>query len=442
MKSEIKKYYDLTTKSRNLYNEALKLIPGANTRGVVFYNPYPVYAVKGKGSHIWDIDGNERIDYMLNASVLLLGHSHPKVISAIVNQLENGTVLGTPTDLEIKLAEKIIEVVPCVEKIRFSVTGTEACMNIVRIARAATRKRKIILVGGYYHGTSDLFFSLSSEGILDEVKEGLILIPFNDVEKLDQAIKVNKDEVAAVMFEPVLGSGGGIPATKEFLKSSRDFTEEHDILLIFDEVQTGFRLALGGAQERLGVIPDLVTLGKGITGGLPGSAYGGHEDIMDEVCKYPDTGNSVQSRPMVPSGGTHNAHPLSMAAGLAHISELNKSVFSRIDRVGGMIRDGLQKVSEDLGISLKTTGIGSFFSMYFTDKPIKNNSDANYADPHLRWYFDISLLNRGIYLAPGHCSYTCAANSDNDVKVTLEAMEQALTGMKPLIKEILPKLIL
>jgi len=443
--SSVQKFLLSNPVSKKLYDRALSSMPSGNTRDVVFYRPYPLYAVRGKGSHIWDVDGNERIDYMLNASVLLLGHAHPKVVSAIKEQLENGTVLGTPTELEIRLAEKIVQMVPCAKKVKFVVTGSEACMNVLRVARAYTGKSKVIIFEGHFHGTADPTVSRSgtfhSQGILEDTYTKQIIVPFNDTQKVEKAIKENKDELAACILEPVLGSGGGIPGTTEFLKTCREMTERNNVLLVFDEVQTGFRLAAGGAQERFGIVPDLVALGKGVAGGMPGSAFGGREDIMDEVCSFPDSANPVRTGARVPLGGTFNAHPLAMAAGLAHLNELRKPVFDHIDKAAATIRDGFSRIASDLGMRLQMTGIGSFFHVYFTKYPIKNYQDTRYADPRLLWYLDVSLLNKGVYLSPAHCSYTCMPLSDEDVKHTLEAIEQSLMDMKPIVKEIAPDLI-
>jgi len=439
------KFRELNPTSKEVYDRAVKVMPSGNTRGVIFYRPYPAYARKGKGSRIWDLDGNERIDYCFNYSVLLLGHAHPKVMAAIKEQLECGTALGAPTELEVKLAEKIVEMVPCVEKVRFTVTGTEAVMNAIRVARAYTRKDKIVMFEGAYHGTSDSVVvkgaSYSSEGIPDGVAKDVIVIPFNDAQMVERTIKRFKDEIAAVIVEPVLGAGGGIPPRNNFLEVVRGVTEEHGALLIFDEIQTGFRLAPGGAQELFNVIPDIVTLGKGVTGGLPGAAIGGSEELMDEVCSFPDVSYPLTLRPRVPLSGTHNAHPLSMAAGLAQLNELKPPVYDHINKIGQDMRDELSKICRDLGIKAQITGIGSFFHIFFTKRPIVSYGDTKYADLRLLWYFDIDLLNRGVYLAPLHCCYVSAATSNDDVKQTLQAMEQALTNMKPLIREICPSLI-
>jgi glutamate-1-semialdehyde 2,1-aminomutase len=438
-------FFKSTVSSKKMYDRAMKSIPSGTTRGVVFYRPYPTYATKAKGSHIWDMDGNERIDYMLNASVLVLGHSHPKVINAIKQQLENGILMGAPTELEVQLAEKIIEMVPCVEKVRFAVTGTEACMNAIRIARAYTGKNKILMFKGYYHGTSDIVVSKGgayhSEGVPESASKHIIYLPFNLKEGLEDTIKENKNDLAAVMIEPVLGAGGGIPATKDFLEYCREVTYENDILLIFDEVQTGFRISAGGAQEKFGITPDLVALGKGVSGGLPGSAYGGIDEIIEKTCSFSDTASPIKTGQLVPAGGTHNAHPLAMASGLAHLNELKPEVFKRIDKTGESIRNGLKNLADDHKICLYPTGIGSMFHVYFSKKPINNYEDTIYSDPRLLWYFDISLLNNGVFLAPSHCSYTSAAHTDEDISKTLIAMENTLTEMKPIIKEITPSLI-
>ena len=443
--SEIGKFEKSTPKSKQLYDRAVKVMPGGNTRTVVFYPPYPAYAARGKGSHIWDVDGNERIDYCFNFSVLLLGHAHPKVMDAVKAQLENGSVLGAPTEAEVRLAEKVCEIVPAAERVRFVVTGTEATMNAIRVAKAYTKKPKIILFNGAYHGTSDPVVvegsSYTSEGIPQSVKEEVIMVPFNDAATFENTLKQYKNETAAVLVEPLQGSGGAIPPEKGFLETIREETEKHGVILIFDEVQTGFRLARGGGQELFKVIPDMVALGKGMTGGFPGGAVGGKREIMEKIYGFPDVSIPPASKPRVPLSGTFNAHPISMAAGLAHLNELKPEVYNHLNRMGQSMRDGFSKICRDLGIACQVTGLGSFFQMHFTKTPIRRHEDTKYADKRLLWYLDICLLNKGIYFAPCHTSYVSAVTTEKDVQTTLDAIQQVLTNAKPMIRDMAPGLM-
>lgn len=456
----INRYMESTKKSRELYDRAVKVMPGGNTRGVVFFRPYPAYAKRAKGSRIWDLDGNERIDYCFNYGPLILGHNHPEVIRAAKEQLECGTVFGAPTEKEIELAEKITKLVPSAEKVRFTASGTEAVINAFRVARAYTGKDKIAKFEGGFHGTSDAaWISLhpskdlagpvsspnavpDSDGIPEGVVKDMVIMQFNDTQATEAVIKRYKDELAAVIIEPIQIAGGGFPAKEEFLKVLREITERYSILLILDEVITGFRLAPAGGEEYFKVKPDMSIFGKIIGGGFPIGAFSGREDVMD-MCSFPECSFPEFRKPRVPSSGTWNAYPISLAAGLAQLNELKPKDYEHINKLGHNLRTGLTKLLSDLNIKGVTVGTGSIFHVFFTEeKEIARYRDTLSAEPRILRYFDLDLLNRGVYLAPEHACNISVATTDKDIEQTLKAMKQTLIAIKPIIREIAPNLII
>ena len=307
----------------------------------------PIYVERGKGSRVWDVDGNEYIDYLLSFGPLILGHSHPSIIAAIKEQIEKGTMFACANELEIKVSQKIKEHVPCANLVRFANSGSEVCHIIMRLARAYTGKSKIIKFEGHYHGwydgalinvhtaatalgsRLDPWKIRGSQGIPESVLNDIIIIPWNDLDLLNRIVSRHKDEVAAIITEPVLCNSGGIPPEDGYLKGMRELTEENDMLLLFDEIVTGFRLAMGGAQEYYGVVPDLAAFSKGFGGGVPVSAYAGREDIMEMIADE-----------RVYQAGTYNSNPLCLSACLATLTELEKNdeeAFRHLHRIGRRI---------------------------------------------------------------------------------------------------------
>lgn len=433
-------------------------MPGGNTRGVVFFKPYPAYAKRAEGSRIWDVDGNERIDYCFNYGPLILGHKHPKIIEAVMEQLDRGILFGAPTETEVKLAEKIVEQVPCADKVRLVVTGTEAIMNALRISRAYTGRKKIGKFEGGFHGTGELWISThpplnlagkekspnsipASEGMPEEEVKEVIVMPYNNEEVVSQTIKKNRDALAAIIVEPILGVGGAVPAKKSFLKMLREETERYGIVLIFDEVMTGFRLAPGGGQEYFGIKPDLCILGKIIGGGFPIGAFAGNKDMMD-LCAFPECSFPELIKPPVPSSGTFNAFPITMTVGLAQLNELNNDTYTHINNMGDLLRSSLIELMDDMNIKGIVTGEGSFFHVHFTDiEEIIDYRSSAKSDTNILRYFDMDQLNRGIYLAPAHVCFISAATTKDDIKQTLQSMEESLRSIKKIIYETSPNLI-
>lgn len=425
--SLIRDYEKKTPTSKRLYKRACKVFPSGSTRAPYYWKPHPTYIERAKGCRIWDVDGNEYIDYCNNMGPLILGHNHPKVVSAVQEQIESSFWEGGPSELEITLAEKVTESFPCAEQVQFCPSGTEACMNAVRILRAHTGKEKIAMFDGGYHGSSDSVFR--AKGIPEDLLKKVIYMPYNDPEAVEDIVKKHKNELAMVFAEAVLKD---ITPKEGFLKVLREITQENEVPLAFDEVVTGFRLAPGGVQERFGVVPDLVVLGKILGGGFPCGAVAASREIMNEYL-YPNTDGIEVRKPPIEHPGTFNDHKVTMAAGLATIKELTPGAYENLERIGKSIRNGLKKVCSDLGVEAQITGIGSIFHIYFTDKEVVDAKSAKNADPLLIRYYDLNLLLRGINLAKAHCSYCSVPMTDTDARDTLEAMEQTLISMKPMI---------
>lgn len=435
----IEHYYEGSRKSREVHERARKVMPSGISRGVLYFKPYPTYAEKGLGSHIWDVDGNERIDYCLNYTVLLLGHSHPKVREAIKSQLDNGTALGAPTELEVSLAERISRRVSYAEKVVFAPSGTEAVMYAIRAARAFTGKSKIGVFEGAYHGTYDSVYS-RSRGITPAASSDVIFLPFNDPDKVKQILQPHKQNLAAIIVEPVMGSNGPIVPQNGFLPRLREIADEMECLLISDEIITGFRLDYGGTGKVFGFEPDMVTFGKIVGGGLPASAVCGKTEVMS-VFDFPNTSSLEPGEPAVPHAGTFVAHPLAMAAGIASLDELRPEAYDRLNTSGDEIMSGLRKLSAELGITYQVSGFGSLFHIFFTDKEITSFEDAKGADTNLIRHLDLGLLNRGVYFSPGHLCSLAAVTTKQDIDTTLDAVADTLLEMKPAIKELAPSLV-
>ena len=441
-------YMNKTRESRKIWEAAKKRLPSGSSRTSVFYAPYPCYAHEAFGSKIVDVDQNERIDYCYNFTSLILGHRHPGVVKAVTDQMERGTVFGAPTELEVKHATVIQERMPSLEKVRYTVTGTEACMFALRLARAYSHRKKIAKFEGGYHGTSDpasvsvhphlsdmrtddLVAMSETAGISPGTLENTIMLPFNNFEKTEAIVRKNKQDLACVIVEPVMR---GIPPAPDFLQSLRELTDKLGIVLIFDEVITGFRVSAGGAQEKYGVRPDLTTLGKVIGGGFPVGAIGGRDDVMS-LMAHQNTEFLPYSAPKVPHAGTFNAHPITLAAGIATLKELTRENYAKLDQSGQDIRQGFAKIISDLDIKAQVTGVGSFFDVTFADRMITDYRSAHAGDQLLRRCLDLDLLNRGVFLPSQHFACTSVATSREDVEVTLGVAYESLCTLLPIIRE-------
>jgi glutamate-1-semialdehyde 2,1-aminomutase len=416
-------------KSNKLFNKAKNLLPGGVSSPVRAISPYPFYTKSASGSKLTDIDENTYIDYCMGYGPLILGHNHPAVKAAITNQLDNGWLYGTPTEMEVDLAQRISLNYLSINMVRFVSTGTEATMGAIRAARGYTGKTKIIKIEGGFHGAHDAVLvkagsgattqgAPDSLGIPRDVTKHTLQVPFNDTEAMVQAMDSYSGEVAAVIMEPVMGNIGPILPKEGYLEEVRALTKENDIVLIFDEVITGFRLAMGGAQEYYDVTPDMTTIGKILGGGLPIGAIGGKKEIMEQISP---AGKVYQA-------GTFNGHPLSLAAALATLDVLEKEkVHDNVNQMGDSLRAWLRDSVNDLGLDYNVSGVGSMFKIFFGPSPA-NYQEALKCDK--QGYFDFfhRMLDSGVFLPPSQfeTNFLSAAHTEEDLNKTLEAYEENL----------------
>ncbi len=418
-----------TEKSRRLFDEAKQLLPGGVSSPVRAIKPYPFFTNKANGSRLWDIDGNEYIDYVMGYGPLLLGHNHPAIREAVIKQLADGWLYGTPGELEVDLAKEIISIFKSIEMVRFVSTGTEATMGALRAARGFTGKNKIIKMEGGFHGAHDAVLvkagsgattlgTPDSAGIPADVTKNTLQVPYNDIEAMTEAIETYKDDVAAVIMEPVLGNIGPIPPNDGYLEDVRSVTRENDVVLIFDEVITGFRLAIGGAQEYYGVLPDMSTLGKVLGGGFHIGVIGGKHEIMEKISP---SGPVYQA-------GTFNGSPVSMTAGLAVIKTLKKEkVHAKINDAGNYLRKGLSDIITDMGFKYSVSGVGSMFKVFFGDLP-HNYQEALNCDKDKFNIFFKKMLNDGFFIPPSQyeTNFLSSAHTEYDLELTIEAYQRNL----------------
>jgi len=427
----------LLGRNADLTSQAERMMPGACLG--LFQLPLEQSLVmsEGHGAYLRDIEGNEYIDYVLGSGPLILGHTHPTVVEAVQRQAAKGSTFYTLTEPIIELSRTIIDAVPCGEAIKYVSTGTEATFHAIRVARAFTGKPRVLKFEGGYHGAHD--YSLSgvmadgqngqtrvkadSGGIPAPVTETVLLAPFNDGEATQRIIAEHANELAAVIVEPLQR---GIPPAPGFLQAVRDATRDLGILLIYDEVVTGFRLAYGGAQEYYGVAPDLAAYGKAIGGGYPVAAVCGRYDLL----ALTDPANRASPNYSF-VGGTLSGNPISAVAGLATLAELRQpGLYERLFATGNRLRQGIEALGRDLGIGVQAPGEGPVFQVFFREQPIRSLQDSSAADPALAWQFGLELLNRGIFHTPGAKFYVSTAHGEPEVARTLEAVEAALRTVK------------
>ena len=420
-------------KSDQLFAEALKYIPGGVNSPVRAFRAVggnPFFVNKASGSKVWDVDGNELIVYVLTWGPAILGHAHPKIISAVKAAAELGTSFGIPNPHEVTMAKLICELVPSVQKVRMTSSGTEACMSAIRLARGFTKRDKIIKFDGCYHGHVDsllvkagsgalTFGHPDSAGIPAAFTSHTIVAPYNDVEAVKAIFAANKNEIAGIIVEPVPGNAGLYLPKPGYLEFLREITAAHGALLIFDEVMTGFRLARGGAQERFGITPDLSTFGKVIGGGLPVGAFGGRAEIMD--CLAP-LGPVYQA-------GTLSGNPVAMAAGLANLKELiDGGAYATLEETGKQLATGMKDAAKSAKVPMQFNQCGSMFCGYFTDKPVHNVADAMHSDRERFKKFFHGMLDAGIYLAPSQfeSGFISTAHTAADIEKTVVAAAKVL----------------
>ncbi|MDR0913036.1 MAG: glutamate-1-semialdehyde 2,1-aminomutase [Methanobrevibacter sp.] len=417
--------------SKELFDLAKNYIPGGVSSPVRAFKPYPFFAKRAKGSKIWDVDGKEYIDHCLAYGPLILGHSNDKVIGDVKKQLEIGTTYGVPSELEIKLAKMVVDRVPYVEMIRFVNSGTEATMAAIRLARGFTSKNKIIKFDGAYHGAHDYVLvkpgsggmtSPDSLGIPKDTTKNTLSVPFNNEEAIETIVKENYEDVAAIILEPVMGNIGCVEPKTGFLKFLRALCDEYNILLIFDEVITGFRLSRGCAGEYFGVYPDLVTFGKIIGGGFPMGAFGGKKEIMENIAP---SGSVYQA-------GTFNGNPISVTGGIATLNQLDYGFYKDLKDKGDFIRNRLVEFKDENLLKLQVVGLASMFQIYFNNEKVLNYEIAKKSDTDkFNSYFN-HLLSNGVFIPPSQfeCCFISNAHSDEDLENVVNTIEEAILKLK------------
>lgn len=419
-------------RSEKLFQEAQKYIPGgvnSPARAFSSVDMNPPFIVRGEGSKIYDEDGNEYIDYVQSFGPLILGHRHPKVIAALEECLEIGTSFGAPTELETEMAKLVVEMVPSIEMVRMVNSGTEATMSALRVARGYTKRDKIVKFTGNYHGHADYLLIKAGSGALtlgvptspgvpQSIAQNTITAPYNDLDTVKEIFAAEGENIAAVILEPVAGNMGCVPPKPGFLEGLREITKEYGSLLIFDEVMTGFRVALNCAQGLYDIDPDLTCLGKVIGGGLPVGAYGGKREIMEQVAP---AGPVYQA-------GTLSGNPLAMTAGLATLKTLREpGVFEEIEKKTAKLCAGLQEAIEETGIAATINRVGAMFGIFFTDQEVVDYDTAAASDlDRFTRYFNI-MLKEGIYIAPSQfeAAFMSLAHSDEDIEKTVAAAKKA-----------------
>jgi glutamate-1-semialdehyde 2,1-aminomutase len=424
--------------SRELRRRAEAVIPGGVNSPVRAFRAVggdPPFITRGEGARIWDADDNEYIDYVGSWGPLILGHAAPAVVEAVIEAARHGTSFGASTPSEIDLAEAVLEAYPSMEKVRFVSSGTEATMSAIRLARAYTHRNYIVKFEGCYHGHTDALLVKAgsgvatlgipgSAGVPEEFVQFTLALPYNDVNAVEQAFKKFKGQIACVIVEPVVGNMGCVPPRKGYLDALRYLTSRDNALLIFDEVMTGFRVAIGGAQELYGTRPDLTTLGKVIGGGLPVGAYGGPSEIMDMVA------------PLGPvyQAGTLSGNPLAMAAGLATVCHLrdNREIYGRMERLAATLVHMVSEAAHEAGVAVTANRVGSMFTWFFTSDPVNDWPSAARSNTEAFGRFHRGMIEAGVYLPPSQfeAAFLGAAHTDRDVSETVAAAREAFAAVQ------------
>ncbi len=428
-----------TEQSRRLQQRAENMIPGGVNSPVRAFRSVggdPLFIVRGKGSHVWDADENEYIDYIGSWGPLILGHAEPSVLDAIVSAACNGTSFGASTPSEADLAELVLSAFPSMQKVRFVSSGTEATMSAIRLARAYTKRKYIVKFEGCYHGHADSLLVKAgsgvatlgipgSAGVPEEFSQFTLALPFNNLSVVEQAFQKFKHQIACVIVEPVVGNMGCVPAGDDYLVGLRLITERERSVLIFDEVMTGFRLAFGGAQELYNIRPDLTTMGKIIGGGLPVGAYGGSADIMEIVAPL---GPMYQA-------GTLSGNPLAMAAGCSMLKQLRDrkaEIYPRLEKLSGDLVLGIADAAKAAGVPLTHNRVGSMFTWFFNPDPVTNWESASKSDTEAFGKFFRVMLDNGVYLPPSQyeAAFMSAAHTEEDIQKSIAAAKEAFAAVR------------
>ena len=435
---ETARYVASTPTSGELQGEAEKYLPGGSSRGTAYVSPYPIFVERGEGHYIHDVDGNRYLDFMLNATSLIMGHAHPEITRALSEQAARGVAFSGPTAVQVRLAELLCERIPSIELVRFTSSGTEATLNAIRVARAYTGKHGIAKFEGGYHGSHE-YASISVHpsaeqldpdgptavpefpGMPPSVLEGVVVLPYNDLAACEAILGERHQDLACVIMEAVVSNFGYAPAEIGFLRGMRDLTRDLGMLLIFDEVQS-LRISPGGAQEMFGVEPDLTALGKIIGGGMPAGAFGGRRDIMSLF--DPSRGDDA-----IPHAGTFNANPMTMVAGEATMRHLTDDVYERMNRLGGILRAKLQAVFDEMDMSVQVTGLASFFGIHFTDSPVTDYRSMLAGDQQMTRALFIGLLNEGILLQQSCAGSLSTLTTEAHVDGLVDAVRRVVTRL-------------
>ena len=439
LEREIGRYIATHPLSGEMQNQATQYFPGGSSRTTAFFDPFPFFAASGEGHYIYDVDGNRYLDFMINATSLIMGHAHPLVVKALQDQASRGVAFSGPTDSQIRLAKTLCERVPSFDTLRFTNSGTEATMNAIRVARAFTGKHKIAKFEGGYHGTHE-YVSVSVNtpkdrlgpqgptavpefpGMPPSVLEGVMVLPYNDLQECERVIRQHSDELACVIMEPVSSNIGYVVGKPEFLQGIREVTRELGVLLVYDEVQS-FRVAPGGAQELLGVVPDLTTLGKTVGGGMPIGVFGGRRDIMAHY--DPSSGREV-----IPHGGTSNANPMTMVAGEVTMESLTPDVYERLDRLGRGLRGKLSAVFDEFGVEAQVIGIASFFGIHFSSEEVTDYRSMMRGNQEMRDALFMGLLNEGVLLQHKCAGALTTLSTESEIDALVDATRKVVQRIK------------
>jgi len=434
-----KEYLSRTVKSKAHWEKVRKLIPSGVESNVRYFEPYPFYVKRAKGAYIWDIDGNKIVDFALGYGPMILGHNHPDVVKAVKQAVDKGTMFGASAETALEYVNMVKKALPSIEMFRFTNSGTEATMHPLRVARAYTGKEKIAKAEGAYHGGHDYVLqSLDipsdmlkdkrhqptipfGRGIPKVISDLVVTYPFNDWGATEEVLTRNADDLAAVLIEPIQAGGGCFAPRNNYLKRLRKLTKDLGIVLIFDEVLTGFRVAFGGAQERYDVKPDMTSIAKIAGGGYPLGGFGGKKEIMEEIVPK-EQGN-------VYHGGTYNAHPVAVSAGLATLKILSKpGVYSKINKIGDSLFQGLRDTAEDESVDVWVESVGSLGQMYFTDHEVATWRDASDMDGEKWKHWFMHSLGRGVFFGVPHADehfFTSLAHSKEDIEKSIEVSREA-----------------